>query len=220
MSIEDKIKAFLDGSPHAVFGATPDRSKFGNKVLRAYLQNGRTAIPVNHFGEDTEGLTGYKDLASIPEKPYGISIITPPHVTEKIVEQAKALKIMHIWMQPGSESPIAIEKAEWAGINVIQGGPCILTTLGFDEHAGASSEASAPTEQEPEATPEPAAEAAPEVQAEPESAPEPEPTPTPDPTPEAAPEPESSAPPASEAPDSPDTADVAEGEGEPKSDAV
>lgn len=139
MSIEDKIRAFLAGSPHAVIGATPDHSKIGNKVLRAYMQKGLTVLPVNPFAEDVEGLTGYRDLASLPEKPHGISIITPPYVTEKIVEQAKVLGIANIWMQPGSESEVAIQAAEWAGINVISGGTSILQELGFQEHAATAS---------------------------------------------------------------------------------
>ncbi|MDB5336242.1 MAG: CoA-binding protein, partial [Planctomycetaceae bacterium] len=39
MTEQQQIQAFLEGTPHAVVGASRDRSKYGNKVLRVYLQN-------------------------------------------------------------------------------------------------------------------------------------------------------------------------------------
>jgi predicted CoA-binding protein len=62
-----------------------------------------------------------------------VSIITPPRVTERVVEEAAQLGVRHIWMQPGAESDRAVELAQQAGLNVIWGGPCILVTLRFRE---------------------------------------------------------------------------------------
>lgn len=128
-----KIEAFLAGSPHAVVGASDDRGKYGNKVLRVYQQNNRPAFPINPKGGTIEGLLAYADLASLPQRPHGVSIITPPGVTERIVEQAAELGVGHIWMQPGAESDRAVELAERSGMNVIAGGPCLLVVLGFRE---------------------------------------------------------------------------------------
>jgi hypothetical protein len=41
MTLQEKIANFLAGAPHAVVGASRDRAKYGNKVLRVYLQNDR-----------------------------------------------------------------------------------------------------------------------------------------------------------------------------------
>ncbi len=60
-------------------------------------------------------------------------MITPPQVTEKVVEEAADLGIKHIWMQPGAESDAAVARAEQAGINVIADGSCALIVLGFQE---------------------------------------------------------------------------------------
>lgn len=35
MTLPERIKAFLAGSPHAVVGASTDRTKYDNRVLRA-----------------------------------------------------------------------------------------------------------------------------------------------------------------------------------------
>ncbi len=133
MTSGQNIKEFLKGMPHAVVGASRDRSKYGNKVLRVYLQQFRPVYPVNPNVDEVEGIQAYENLASIPESVHGISVITPPRITEAVVGEAGELGIKNIWMQPGSESPAAIERAEELGMNVIAGGPCILVVLGYRE---------------------------------------------------------------------------------------
>jgi predicted CoA-binding protein len=133
MTLDEQIEQFLAGSPHAVVGASRDRAKYGNKVLRVYMQNQRPVYPVNPNAETVEGLTCYPDLASLPEKVHGISIVTPPHVTEQIVEQAAKLGIQNVWTQPGAESDRAVARAKQFGMNVIAGVPCALVVMGFRE---------------------------------------------------------------------------------------
>ena len=135
MVYEDRIERFLAGAPHAVVGASTNRDKYGNKVLRAYVQNQREVYPVNPNAASVQGLTAYPDLMALPVVPHGISIITPPAVTEGIVVQAIELAIEHIWMQPGAESIEAVRRAEAAGLSVIHSGPCLLVVLGYRESA-------------------------------------------------------------------------------------
>jgi predicted CoA-binding protein len=124
------IADFLAAGPFAVAGASNDRSKFGNRVLRAYLDHGFKAWPVHPKETVVEGVPASPDLASLPEKVRGLSIITPPPVTEKLVEDAARQGIPRIWMQPGAESPAAVRRARELGIAVIAGGPCVLVELG------------------------------------------------------------------------------------------
>ena len=84
------------------------------------------AYPVNPRCKLIDGNEVFPNLSSLPEKVEAISIITPPPVTEKVIDEAIAAGIKSIWMQPGAESQAAVEKAEKAGISVIYGGPCIL----------------------------------------------------------------------------------------------
>ena len=133
MTGDPLIQDFLSGKVFAVAGASQDRAKYGNKVLRCYLQNGRRAIAVNPRLTDVEGAPCVKDLASLPEPVHGLSIITPPPVTERLVETAHAAGITRIWMQPGAESERAIERCRELGIALIAGGPCLLVALGYRE---------------------------------------------------------------------------------------
>ena len=45
MNEQQQIEEFLDGQRFAVVGASQDRSKYGNKVLRVYQQNHMEAVP-------------------------------------------------------------------------------------------------------------------------------------------------------------------------------
>jgi predicted CoA-binding protein len=135
MNASERIADFLAEGPGAVAGASNDRAKYGNKVLRCYLQHGREAFPVNPNASEVEGRACYPDLASLPEPVHGVSIITSPEVTEELVEDAHAVGIMRLWMQPGAESRAAVRRAEELGMSVIAGGPCLLVVLGYRESA-------------------------------------------------------------------------------------
>ena len=133
MQIDRQIEYFLGGSPFAVVGASANQEKYGNKVLRAYLQAARIAIPVHPAATHIEGIKAYTDLASIPHPVHGISVITPPHVTEGIVAEAAVCGIKHLWIQPGAENEAVIIAAHRHGMNFIAGGPCILVALQYRE---------------------------------------------------------------------------------------
>jgi uncharacterized protein len=133
MTTQDKIPTSLAGKRFAVVGASADRSKYGNKVLRCYKQNNIEAVPINPTASEVEGLTAYPDLASAPGPVDGVSIITPPKVTERVVGEALRLGIKNIWMQPGAESDRAVRAAEAAGANVIAHGPCLLVSLRYHD---------------------------------------------------------------------------------------
>ena len=99
-TIQQTITAFLEAGPFAVVGASIDRSKYGNKVLRCYQQHGRAVFPINARADEVEGLKAYATLASLPLKVRAISVITPPAITEQVVREAAAAGVTHIWMQP------------------------------------------------------------------------------------------------------------------------
>jgi predicted CoA-binding protein len=133
MTEQEQIRQFLAGKRFAVVGASQDRAKYGNKVLRAYVQNNLEVVPVNPTADEVEGLNAVPDLASVPGTIDGVSLVTPPKASEQIVKQAIALGIKNIWMQPGAESDEAVKLAEASGANVLAGGPCVLVALRYRE---------------------------------------------------------------------------------------
>ncbi len=127
------IDSFFASESFGVIGASNDRSKYGNKVLRAFIQMRKKVIPVHPKEELIEGLNVVHDVLYLPNTVKSISIITPPNITEDIIEKAHRIGIQFIWMQPGAESPKAIADCKKYGINLIAQGPCILVKLGFQE---------------------------------------------------------------------------------------
>jgi predicted CoA-binding protein len=129
----DPIARFLASPAFGVVGASARRHKYGNKVLRCYQRNGRPAIPVNPRATVIEGAACVASVLDLPAEVKSISLITPPSVTERVVEEAIRKGIKNVWMQPGAESDAAVEACRAAGINVIADGSCVLVVLGYRE---------------------------------------------------------------------------------------
>lgn len=131
MNLDEQIETFLSAPSFAVAGASNNPAKYGYRCYKCYLDNGRIAYALNPRGEKVLGNTAYKKLSELPEKVESLSVITPPAVTEQLVDEAIAYGIKNIWMQPGAESKLAVENAQQEGLNVIYGGPCLLVVLGY-----------------------------------------------------------------------------------------
>ena len=129
-----EIDEFLKAEAFGVVGASSDRSKYGNRVLRCYQEHGLKAVPVNPKEKEIEGAACVASVLDLPAGVASISVITPPSVTERVVEQAAKKGIRNVWMQPGAESPRAIAFCREHGFNVIADGSCILVVLGYREH--------------------------------------------------------------------------------------
>ena len=132
--MEQRIATFLAAPAFGVVGASSNRTKYGNKVLRCYQQNRRRVVPVNLREATIEGLPCVSSVSQLPTEVSSISVITPPAVTEQVVREAIAHGIRNIWMQPGAQSAAAIAACEAQGINVIADGSCVLVVLGYHEH--------------------------------------------------------------------------------------
>lgn len=134
MVAREQIDRFLQAKRFGVVGASTDRTKYGNRVLRCYQEKGLSAVPVNPKEREVEGVPCFADVAELPDDVTSISVITPPAVTEQVVEAAIEKGIKNIWMQPGAESQKAVDRCLEAGINVIADGSCILVVLGYHGH--------------------------------------------------------------------------------------
>jgi len=52
--MREQVAEFLAGNSFAVVGASTDRQKYGNKVLRCYMDNGYTVYPINPKATEVE----------------------------------------------------------------------------------------------------------------------------------------------------------------------
>ena len=114
----------------AIIGASRNRSKFGNKSVRAHLQQGYDVYPVNPTADEVEGLKCYPTLDAVPvTKLDRISVYVPPSVGLALLEAIQKAGAAEVWFNPGSESPELLKRAEELGIEPIQA--CSIVDVGM-----------------------------------------------------------------------------------------
>jgi uncharacterized protein len=113
----------------AVIGASNDRRKFGNKAVRAFVQQGYEVFPVNPNEETIEGLRAFKYIAEVPVRPQMVSIYLPPPILLKMLPDIAAKGCDELWLNPGTESYEVLAEAARLKLNVIQA--CSIVGVGL-----------------------------------------------------------------------------------------
>jgi len=117
--MEKLISDFISRRVWAVVGVSKDPAKYGNRIFRSLLASGYQVYPVNPKGGELDEMTVYPSLADLPQKPEVVDLVVPPAVTEQVVKEVKNLGLTRVWMQPGSESEVAIAYCHQHGIEVV-----------------------------------------------------------------------------------------------------
>lgn len=117
----------------AVIGASNDRSKYGNKAVRAFIRQGFQVFPVNPREQEVEGLRAYGSVSEIPVKLNRISVYVPPPVLVKLLPEIAAKGCDELWLNPGTESDAVLAEAERLGLNVVQA--CSIVAVGVSPEA-------------------------------------------------------------------------------------
>ena len=112
----------------AIIGASRDRNKFGNKAVRAFVQQGLTVYPVNPKETVIEGLQAYSSIRDVPERPGMVSVYLPPAVLLGVLPEIAAKGCDELWLNPGTESEEVLAEAEGLGLNVVQA--CSIVGVG------------------------------------------------------------------------------------------
>jgi uncharacterized protein len=103
----------------AVIGASSNRRKFGNRALRAYRQQGYTAIPINPNEDEVEGLKTYASVLDVPGAIDMASFYVPPDIGERVIEDVAKKQIPGVWLNPGAESDALVARARALDIRPI-----------------------------------------------------------------------------------------------------
>ena len=117
-----------------VIGASNDRSKFGNKAVRAHQrQGGHDIFPVNPNETQVEGLPCYPTVADAPGPIDRALFYVPPRVGLKVIDAlAQRGDVKEVWLNPGAESPELVARAEELGLETIQA--CAIVAIGERPH--------------------------------------------------------------------------------------
>jgi predicted CoA-binding protein len=112
----------------AVIGASANRSKYGNKALRAYEQQGYTVIPVNLHEIEVEGHRVYRSVLDIPGPIDMATVYVPPKAGLAVVEELAKKGVPEVWLNPGADDDEVVARAKALGLNIVQA--CSITGVG------------------------------------------------------------------------------------------
>lgn len=114
----------------AVIGAGPDRRKFANKCVRAYLAADWTVYPVHPSADTVEGLPVFRSLADVPlDHLDRVSVYLPPSVGAKALDSFVGKSIGEVWLNPGADADEVLARAKELGLNVVCG--CSIVDIGY-----------------------------------------------------------------------------------------
>ena len=116
----------------AVIGASNDRSKFGNKAVRAFQQSGYQVYPVHPAQSEVEGLPCYKSIRDVPERPNLVSVYLGPERLLAVLPDIAAHGCDELWLNPGTVSDAVLEKAK--ALNLKTRELCSILEVGLSPH--------------------------------------------------------------------------------------
>jgi predicted CoA-binding protein len=117
----------------AVIGASSNRNKFGNRAVRAFVQQGYTVVPINPHETEIEGLRAYASVLDVPGPIDMASIYVPPDVGERVIDEIARKGIPEVWLNPGADSDALIERARALQIQPIVA--CSIIGIGANPYA-------------------------------------------------------------------------------------
>ncbi|HJZ75433.1 MAG TPA: CoA-binding protein [Vicinamibacterales bacterium] len=112
----------------AVIGASSNRSKFGNRALRAFREQGYTVVPINPNEQEVEGLKTYASVLDVPGTIDMASFYVPPDIGERVIAEVARKGIGEVWLNPGAESDELIARARALQIQPIVA--CSIVAIG------------------------------------------------------------------------------------------
>ncbi len=113
----------------AILGASKDRSKFGNKSLRAHRAAGYEVFPIHPREPEIEGLAASASLAALPHPVERISVYLPPTVALAMLPEIARAGAREVWFNPGAADAAVLEEAKRLGIAAMDG--CSIVDLGL-----------------------------------------------------------------------------------------
>lgn len=112
----------------AVIGASSQRSKFGNKALRAFLSRGYKAIPINPNEAEVEGHRTYASVLDVPDAIDLATFYVPGDVGVRVIEEVAQKRIPEVWLNPGADDPQVVSRARELGLKTVR--QCSIIAIG------------------------------------------------------------------------------------------
>ena len=111
-----------------VIGASSNRSKFGNKALRAFEHQGYRVIPINPHEQEVEGHKAYASVLDVPGEIDMATVYVPGYIGVKVIDELAKRGIANIWLNPGADEPEVVARARELGLKTTQA--CSIIAIG------------------------------------------------------------------------------------------
>lgn len=112
----------------AIIGASTNRAKYGNKAVRAYIQNGDEVIPIHPAQSEIEGLKAYATVLDVPGEIHVASFYVAPKTGLRVLAQCAQKGIREIILNPGAQNDELLRRAQELGISAITA--CSIVMIG------------------------------------------------------------------------------------------
>ncbi len=113
----------------AIVGASTDRSKYGNKAVRAFVQGGWTVYPVNPSVDEVEGLRCYASISDVPAPIDRVCMYVPAKIGKRMLIDIAEKTPKEFFLNPGSGDEELVAQAKAAGLDPIQA--CSIVNIGL-----------------------------------------------------------------------------------------
>jgi hypothetical protein len=119
---DDRLRELLALDRIAVVGCSTTEGKDAHEVPKYLRDHGYAIVPVNPNADEVLGETAYDSLADVPEDRVDlVDVFRPSEEVAGIVDDAvDRSDVRAIWTQLGIRDDEAAERAEAAGLTVVQ----------------------------------------------------------------------------------------------------
>lgn len=115
------LREILDYDHIAVVGCSTTPGKAAHDIPKYMLDHGYDVIPVNPYADEIFGRSAYDSLADVEETVDIVDVFRPSEEVPGIVDEALGRDDVEVvWMQLGITHDEAAERAEEAGLRVVQ----------------------------------------------------------------------------------------------------
>jgi uncharacterized protein len=111
----------------AILGASPKPDRYAYRAFEMLRQYGHRPIPINPAFAEIQGEKCFPNISDAPKPIDTVTLYLGEARSNPLIDEIIAVKPRRIIMNPGAENFALAEKAEEAGIEVVEG--CTLVML-------------------------------------------------------------------------------------------
>ncbi|MEY2505780.1 MAG: uncharacterized protein QOH01_109 [Verrucomicrobiota bacterium] len=111
----------------AILGASPKPDRYAYKAFRMLADHGHRPVPINPAFDEILGEKCYSKIGEAPKPIDTVTLYLGEARSNPLIDEIIEAKPRRIIMNPGAENSALAEKAEEAGIEVVEG--CTLVML-------------------------------------------------------------------------------------------